>query len=544
MSEAKSARQSQYEPPEEVDLLVVGAGFSGIYQLDRLRAQGFKVKLFEAGSEAGGIWYWNCYPGARVDSPSAVYQFSRESLWRDWSYSERFPSWEELRQYFAYVIDKLDLARDIRYNTRVKSAEFDQTANQWTVRADDVVVKARFVVMCTGFGSKPFIPALEGLESFRGPKPHTALWPQQGLDMTGKRVGVIGTGASAVQVIQEAGRTAAHLTVFQRTPNMAVPMRQKKYDAAEQRKLKEEYPERFAMRSKTFAGVDFAMVEKNALEISAEERKAIYESIWQEGGLGFWVGNFQDIYFNEASNLTAYEFWRGKTRARIKDPVLAEKLAPTVPPHPFGVKRPSLEQNYYEVFNQDNVTLVDIRESPIERITPTGVKTKDGEHEIDILVLATGFDGFTGGPTSIDIRGTQGKTLKEKWANGASAHLGTTTSGFPNLLFVYGVQSPAAFCNGPSCAEMHGEWIVQFLTHLRDNKHSRVESTAAADEAWTEQIFTMGNMTLFPRADSWFMSANVPGKTHQMAAFPGGLPNFVAKLNETAAQGYEGFVLS
>jgi cation diffusion facilitator CzcD-associated flavoprotein CzcO len=545
MSETKPGKVSKLDKVEELDVLVVGAGFAGLYQLDRLRTLGFKVKLFEAGSESGGVWYWNCYPGARVDSESAIYQFSREDLWRDWSYSERFPSWQELKKYFQYVIQKLDLGRDISFDTRVNGAEFDEGTKHWTVRASDgVVVKARYIVMCTGFGSKPYVPPIEGLESFRGARHHTALWPQEGLDMTGKRVGVIGTGASAVQVIQEASRIASHVTVFQRTPNIALPMRQKTFDAAAQREAKESFPQRFAMRAKTFAGFDAGMIEQNALEVSAEDRRAVYESLYEKGGLYSWVANYQDLYFSEAANLTAYEFWRDKTRARIADPALAEKLAPMKPPHPFGVKRPSLEQNYYEVFNQKNVRLVDIRESPIERVTPNGVKTKDGEHELDILVLATGFDGFTGGPTSIDIRGTQGRTLKDKWANGASAHLGTATSDFPNLLFVYGVQSPAAFCNGPSCAEMHGEWVVEFLKYMRQNKLSRIESTSAADDAWTDHISELANMSLFPRVDSWFMSANIPGKPRQLAGYPGGLPNFVQKLNETAGRGYEGFELS
>jgi cation diffusion facilitator CzcD-associated flavoprotein CzcO len=545
MSGTKSGKLPRREKVEELDVLVVGAGFAGLYQLDRLRNLGFKVRVFEAGAEIGGVWYWNCYPGARVDSEGAIYQYSREDLWGDWNYSERFPSWEELRSYFRYVVKRLDLSRDIRFNTRVSGAEFDEGTKQWTVRAnDDIVVKARFIVMCTGFGSKPYVPAIEGLETFRGAWHHTALWPQQGLDMTGKRVGVIGTGASGVQVIQEAGRTAAHLTVFQRTPNLALPMRQKKLDAAAQRKAKEAYPHQFEMRSKTFAGFDVGFIEQSALDVSAEDRRVIYESLWEKGGLVPWVSNFQDVLLNEKANLTAYEFWRDKTRARIADPSVADKLAPINPPHPFGVKRPSLEQNYFEVFNQENVRLVDLRESPIERVTPNGVKTNDSKHELDILVLATGFDALTGGLTSIDLRGTQGDTLKEKWAKGASAHLGTATSGFPNLLFIYGPQSPAAFCNGPTCAELQGEWVVDCLKYMRKNEFSRIESTPAADDAWTDHISDLANATLFPRAESWFMAANIPGKARQLLGYPGGLPTYLQKCNESAERSYEGFVLS
>ena len=540
-----SRNLAQREKVDELDVLVVGAGFAGLYQLDRLRKLGFKAKAFEAGAEIGGVWYWNCYPGARVDSEGALYQFSREDLWRDWDYSERFPSWEELRRYFHYIDKKLDLSRDIRFNTHVTGAEFDEKTKQWTVRAnDDVMMKTRFIVLCTGIGSKPYVPAIEGLESFRGARHHTALWPQQGLDMTGKRVGVIGTGASGVQLVQEAGRVAAYLTVFQRTPNLALPMRQRKLDSAEQRKAKEAYPHRFGMRSKTFAGFDFDFIAQSALDVTVEDRRSIYEKLWERGGFAPWISTFQDVLSNEEANYTAYEFWRDKTRARIADPSVADKLAPINPPHPFGVKRPSLEQNYFEVFNQENVRLVDLRESPIERVTPTGVKTSEGDHELDVLVLATGFDALTGGLTSIDIRGTHGETLKEKWAKGASAHLGIATASFPNLLFIYGPQSPAAFCNGPTCAELQGEWVVECLKYMRQNEFSRIESTSAADDAWTDHISNLANATLFPRADSWFVGANIPGKARQLLSYPGGLPAYLQKCKESVEAGYGGFVLS
>jgi cyclohexanone monooxygenase len=530
---------------EELDVILVGAGFAGLYLLDRLRRMGMEVKVFEAGGGLGGVWYWNCYPGARVDSPGPIYQYSRDDVWRTWQFSELYPSWQELRDYFRYVDEKLGLSRDIRFNRRVNQAQFDPAHNRWTVRSSDgSVARARYLVFCTGLSAKPYIPDLPSLNDFAGERHHTALWPQQGLDMTGKRVGVIGTGASGVQMAQEAAGVAAHLTVFQRTPNLALPMRQKKLDADAIRRMKEKYPEMFDRRTKTFAGFDYDVLAKSALEVSDDERQATFERLWEIGGFAPWLGSFNDILLNEEANRAAYKFWRDKTRARIKDPAVAEILAPTEPIHPFGVKRPSLEQHFYEIFNQPNVSLVDLRTDPIERVTPGGIKTAAGEHDLDILVLATGFDAVTGGLTSIDIRGTEGETLKEKWANGVRAQLGMAAAGFPNLLFVYGPQSPNGFCNGPTCAEVQGDWIVRLLDHLRQRNYTRVEATVAAEEAWRAQVLELADATLFPRADSWYVGANIPGKPREMLSFTGGLPAYLAKCRESAERGYEGFALS
>jgi cyclohexanone monooxygenase len=393
-------------------------------------------------------------------------------------------------------------------------------------------------------GSKPYIPDLPGLSDFAGERHHTALWPQQGLDMAGKRVGIIGTGASGVQVAQEAAGMAAHLTVFQRTPNMALPMRQIKLDDDTIRRMKEKYPEIYHRRTKTFAGSDIDFLAKAGFEASDDDRQATFERLWETGGFAPWVGTFNDIFVNEEVNRAAYRFWRDKTRARINDPAVAEMLAPTEPIHPYGVKRPSLEQHFYEIFNQHNVSLVDLSTAPIERVTRNGIKTAAGEHDLDVLVLATGFDAVTGGLTSIDIRGTQGETLKEKWAKGVRAHLGMAVAGFPNLLFVYGPQSPNAFCNGPTCAETQGDWIAQLLDHLRQRNYARVEATVAAEEAWRAQVLELADATLFPRADSWYLGANIPGKPREMLAFSGGLPAYLAKCRESAERGYEGFAIS
>jgi cyclohexanone monooxygenase len=540
-----AAKRTHNDEIEDLDVILVGAGFAGLYLLDRLRGVGMSVQVLEAGNAPGGVWYWNCYPGARVDSPGPMYQFSREDLWRDWAFSELYPSWQEIRAYFHYVDGKLGLSRDIRFNTRVDAAEFDQARNLWTVRSSDgSVTRARYFVLCTGLGSKPYIPELPGLSDFVGERHHTALWPQRGLDLAGKRVGVIGTGASGVQVAQEAAAVAAHLTVFQRTPNLALPMRQRKLDDATIRRMKEDYPSAYQKRRTTFGGFDYEFLPKSASEVSDDERQATFERVWQTGGFAPWIGSFNDLLANEESNRAAYDFWRDKTRARIKDPPVAEILAPAEPIHPYGAKRPSLEQNFFEIFNQPNVSLVDLRKAPIERVTRSGIRTTAGAHELDVLVLATGFDAVTGGLTSIDIRGTQGETLREKWAKGVHTHLGMATAGFPNLLFVYGPHSPNAFANGPTCAELQGDWIVQLLDHLHQCGCTRFESTVPAEEAWRAQVHDIADMTLFPRANSWYVGANIPGKPREMLSFAGGLSTYVAKCNESAERGYEGFAIS
>ena len=533
------------EENAELDVLIVGAGFSGVYQLYRLRERGFRVRLYEAAPDLGGIWYWNCYPGARVDSHVPNYEFSLEPIWRDWSWTERFPAWDELRRYFDHVDRKLDLSRDIRFGTRVTGARFDSERDLWDVEcADGRRVQTRFLVACTGFAAKAYVPELPGLERFAGPCHHTAHWPQDGLDLTGQRVGVIGTGASGVQVIQEAGRVASHLTVFQRTPNLALPMEQRALDEPTQRAMKEHYPGWFRQRALSGGGLfDIVGDERSALAVSEEERRAVFEAAWQKGGFHFWGSTFVDIILDERANRLAYDFWRDKVRARIKDPAVAEKLAPSEPPHPFGTKRPSLEQWYYEVFNQDNVVLVDVREEPIEAITEAGVRAGARDHELDILVLATGFDASTGGLTQIDLRGRSGRPLAETWSQGVRTHLGLGIPDFPNLLMLYGPQSPTAFCNGPTCAELQGDWVVECLAHLREHGHTRIEATEAAADAWTRHMAEMAQGTLLHRADSWYMGANVPGKPRQLLHHFG-VQEYLAFCRDSAARGYAGFDLS
>lgn len=534
------------KPTEELDVLIIGAGFAGIYQLERLRSLGHSVKIYEAGDELGGIWYWNCYPGARVDTEGPIYQFSREDLWKEWSYSELYPAWTELREYFAYVDEKLDISKDVSFGTRVTGAEFDAGRNQWVVRTSDGrTTRCRFLVPCLGFAAAPLVPDFPGLSSFRGVWHHTAWWPQEGLDLSGCRVAVIGTGASGIQVIQEAARDAADVTVFQRTPNLALPMQQRSLDTEEQAAVRADLPQRFATRYETFAGFDYDFHPRNAVDVTDEERRELYEELWRVGGFRFWLGIFQDTLFDDRANDYAYAFWRDKVRERIHDPELAEKLAPTTPPHPFGTKRPSLEQNYYDVYNQDNVHLVDLSETGIEAVTESGIRTTDGvEREFDVIVLATGFDAVSGGLTQIDLRGTDGTLLRDHWADGARAHLGMATAGFPNMLFLYGPQSPSGFCNGPTCAEIQGEMVVETLDHLLRSGHQRIEATPEADEEWSAHVASLVEPTLFTRAKSWYMGANVPGKPIQSLNYPGGLPLYQQRFAEARDSGYAGFTIS
>jgi cation diffusion facilitator CzcD-associated flavoprotein CzcO len=526
----------------EFDVVIVGAGFNGVYQLYRLRQEGYRVLLLDAGAELGGIWYWNSYPGARVDSHIPNYEYSMREIWEDWYWPERFPSQPQLKEYFRHVDKKLGLSRDVRYETRVSTAVFDEKTTCWHLIAEDgFKVSARYFLPCLGFAAQAYIPDIPGLNTFKGPCHHTARWPAGGVVMDGKRVGILGTGASGVQVTQESAKVAEHTTVFQRTPNLALPMQQRQYTKAEQDAMKLEYPEIFKRRNSGRSSFyDLVPDERSAAEVDESERLEIFERAWQKGGFHFWAGTFSDILYNPVSNRLAYDFWRDKTRARVKDKDLAEKLAPTEPPHPFGAKRPSLEQNYYDVFNQDNVSLVDIRETPIDLIEPTGIKTHDGFHQLDVLVLGTGFDAGTGGFDRMDIRGVGGLSLKEYWSQGVKTYLGYGVPGFPNMLNLYGPQSPTAFCNGPTCAEVQGEWVIACLNYQRDTGHYRVEVTEEAASGWSDHMKMMEEMTVLSEAESWYMGANIPGKKRELLFHPG-VRIYIDACDECAAEEYRGF---
>ena len=525
----------------EHDAIIVGAGFSGIYLLHKLREAGFNVLLVDAAAQPGGIWYWNRYPGARVDSQVPLYEFSLPEVWQTWSWSERFPGWEELRAYFTHVCDTLDLWPLMRMSTNVESARFDEDNSIWHLQmGGGDTVTTRFLLPALGFASKPYIPDISGLENYAGEWCHTARWPQQGIDLEGRKIAVIGTGASGVQVAQEAAKSAEHLTLLQRTPILALPMQQETLTNERQQHEKQDYPDIFNQRKQTSGGFECQSLEVSALDVDEHERAAHFEYLWQRGGLRFWYHNFADLLTNRQANRHAYNFWRDKVRARIADPALAERLAPTEPPHPFGTKRPSLEQDFYEIFGQENVALVDLKETPIARIKTNAIETATGEIECDLIVFATGFDAGRGGLIDMNITGRGGLGLAQAWDDGLRAYLGMSVTGFPNMLFSYGPLSPSGFANGPTSAEIQGDWICNFMVWLRDSDIKLFDAEPQAEQGWTEMVAQAGAMTLFPEADSWYMGANIPGKKRQLINFPS-VAGYAAVCDDVAQNAYRGF---
>ena len=526
-------------PVDQFDAIVIGAGVSGLYQLYRLRQLGLSVRCYEDGSGVGGTWYWNRYPGCRFDSESETYGYSfSEELLQEWDWKEHYSGQPENERYLNYVADKFDLRRDIQFNSRVSSAVYDETANRWEIQLESGQrARAQFVVTAVGILSARYTPPFAGIESFTGESYHTGRWPKEHVDFTGKRVGVIGTGATAVQLITEIAKEVAHLTVFQRTANYCAPLRNSLVDPETQRQFKASYPDIHKRCRETSAGFMHDFDPRSALEVSPEERLALYEELWAQPGFSKWLGNFHDIMTSREANEDFAEFVRNKIRARVKDPVVAEKLAPK--DHPFGSKRIPLESGYYEVYNQDNVLLVDLRETPIERITPTGIKTSDTEYEFDVIIYATGFDAVTGALTRIDIRGEGGQTFKDKWADGPRTYLGLQTAGFPNFF----IATNSAFCNYTVCAEMIVEWISDCIRYMREKDFARIAPTPQAEEAWVEHANELGTHTLLSDANSWFMGSNIPGKKRAILLYANTAPAYRAKCAEVAAKGYEGFQL-
>ncbi|MBM4256713.1 MAG: NAD(P)/FAD-dependent oxidoreductase [Deltaproteobacteria bacterium] len=524
---------------EHFDALVIGAGVSGLYHLYRLKQLGLNAKIFEAGGGVGGTWYWNRYPGARFDSESYSYGYSFSAeLLQDWDWKEHFSAQPETERYLNYVADKFDLRRHIQFDAHISSLVYDDKANLWDVKTEqDHHVRARFVIAAVGILSATYVPDIPGIDSFQGKSFHTSRWPHEKVDFTKQRVAVIGTGATAVQLITEIAKEVGHLTVFQRTPNFCMPLRNALISPEEQKKIKASYPDIFKKCNETIGAFLHQFDPRSALAVTPEEREAFYEEIWAEPGFRKWFGNFRDIMNDRAANDTFAEFVRNKIRQRVTDPVIAEKLCPN--DHPFGSKRIPLESGYYEVYNQDNVLLVDIRETPIERVTSEGIKTNDTEYEFDVIIYATGFDAVTGELTRMDIRGEGGQQLKDKWADGPSTYLGLQTAGFPNLFIANG----AVFCNFPRCAEVVAEWVSECIGYMRQRNLTRIEPSKEAETTWTEHDISLTVGKLFTESSGWFLGANIPGKKRQYLLYAGGAPVYRQKCAEVAANGYEGFVL-
>jgi cyclohexanone monooxygenase len=528
----------------EFDAVVIGAGFAGLYQLYRLRELGFTAQGFEAGSGVGGTWYWNRYPGARCDVESMDYSYSfSDELEQEWEWTERYPQQPEILRYLNYVADRFDLRGMIRFDTRVPSMVFDDLTNRWTVEtiAGDVV-SARFVITATGCLSAWQIPGFNGIELFRGATYHTGNWPHEGVDFTGLRVGVIGTGSSGIQAIPQIAKQADHLFVFQRTPNFSVPARNRQLTAEYQRHRKATYRE-YRQRARYSGGGHTAIQPtRSALEVSDDERLREYERRWQIGGAPLMLMAYTDLLTDMTANETIAEFIWAKIREIVHDPEVAEKLTPVG--YAFGAKRLCADIDYFETYNRDNVTLVDVRDAPIEEISAGGIVTGGREYELDAIVFATGYDAITGPLLAMDIRGRGGRPLRAAWAAGPRTYLGIQVVGFPNLFAITGPGSPSVKSNMVVSIEQHVDWISDCLVHLREHEIETIEPLEEAQEAWVDHVNAVANETVYTRAKSWYMGDNIPGKPRVFMPYVAGVGAYRRKCDEVVARGYEGFILS
>jgi cyclohexanone monooxygenase len=524
-------------------VVIVGAGLAGLYQLYRLRALGFTTRVFEAGGDVGGTWYWNRYPGARCDVESLEYSYSfSPELEQEWEWTERYPGQPEILSYIRHVADRFELRDGIEFETRVVRSEFDEDQARWRVRTDrDTTVVARFLILATGCLSVPKTPEFAGLDSFPGQVYYTSRWPHEPVDFSGQRVAVVGTGSSGVQSIPVIAEQAASLTVFQRTPNFSLPARNAPLGADVQRRRKQRYREFRELARHTPSGLLGPLSTESALAADPDERREVYERAWAQGSLGALRRSYMDLGTDLAANETAAEFIRSKIREVVHDPEVAELLSPR--DHPFGTKRPCLDTNYYQTYNLGHVRLVNLRATPIQEITPRGIRTTEEDHEFDSIVFATGFDAVTGALLAIDIRGRAGTPLAEVWADGPKSYLGLGMAGFPNLFTITGPGSPSVLSNMIVSIEQHVDWITDCLRHLCENGVRTIEASEQAEQEWGRHVVEVGETTLYPKANSWYMGANVPGKPRVFLPYIGGVGVYRQTCDKVAAQGYSGFVL-
>ncbi len=528
-----------HTPAETYDAIIIGAGISGLYQLYRLRELGLRVLVLEAGTGVGGTWYWNRYPGARFDSESYSYgySFSKELL-AEWDWTEHFSPQPETLRYLNHVADKFDLRRDIRFRSRVSAAHLREDSRSWDVTLESAErFGTRFLITAIGVLSAPVMPRIEGVDAFKGQSFHTARWPHQPVSFAGKRVAVIGTGATGVQTISEVAKTAGTLTVFQRTPNWCTPLHNRKIDPAEMAAIKARYPEIFKRCRETFACFVHTPDPRGTFEVTPEEREAFFEQLYASPGFGIWQGNFKDILTNREANAAISDFVARKIRQRVKDPAVAEKLIPRN--HGFGTRRVPMETHYYEVYNQPNVKLVDLNETPIERVTETGIRTRGADHEFDIIIYATGFDAITGAFDRIDLRGVNGLRLKDKWAGGPRTFLGMLVEDFPNMMMLMGPHTTLG--NIPRSIEYNVDWVTGLLRHAREHGLTRIEATAAGMASWTDYVRSKAEGLLSNEIDSWMtgINTNIEGRnTRFLARYSGSAPAYRERCDAVAAQGY------
>ena len=543
-AQSNSGTASQNGREAVVDVAIVGAGFAGLYMLYRARELGLTARVYEAGSGVGGTWFWNRYPGARCDIESAEYSYSfSEELQQEWKWPDRYATQPMILSYLNHVADRFDLRRDIQLNTRVTSAIFEEGKGQWLLETDrGDRLRADFCVMATGCLSAPKKLDFAGMEQYRGGQYFTANWPMEGVDFRGQRVGVVGTGSSGIQCIPQIAKQAKHLYVFQRTPNFSIPAWNRAVTPQEERALKDNYG---AYRDRVWNSdtgvVGLAPAEGLATSVAEQERRREFEARWNYGGIVFY-SSYRDILVDPSVNAEAAEFARDKIRQKVKDPSIAEKLCPKG--YPFGTKRLCADTEYYETYNRENVRLVDIRETPIETFTPTGLRTTDASFDLDSVVFATGFDALTGAVSAIDIRGRGGITMRDAWAAGPRNYLGIMTAGFPNMFMTTGPGSCAVLFNMVAGNEHHVRWIADAIMYLRKSQARTIEATREAEDSWTEHVREVGDQTLFPQANSWYVGANIPGKPRVILLYLGGFRAYSKKCSEVAESGYPGFAIA
>jgi acetone monooxygenase len=530
----------------QVDAVVIGAGFAGLHALYRLRGAGLSIRAFEAADGVGGTWFWNRYPGARTDSEAEVYQYwFSDELLRDWNWTERFPAQPETERYLNFVADRLDLRKDITFGTRVVSAHWDEAQQRWSVTTDGgETVSCRYLVACLGPLSAPHEPPFPGREGFRGRIVHTARWPREGIDLRGQRVGVVGTSATGIQVIQTIAREVGELYVFQRTANYAIPMLNPKLSDGDRSGMRSRYPETSKKVFDTFVGFHFDLDLRDWDQLSREERRNTFEQLWAYGSLRFWASNFMKVLFDPEANEEVSDFVREKMRARVRKPELAGKLVPSS--HGFGTRRTPLDSGYLEAFDRDNVHLIDVSDCPIEGFTATGLRTRDAAYELDVVILATGFDASTGAFDRIDIRGRGGLSLRDEWRRNLATALGLQKHGFPNLFMTSAPLAPsAAFCNMPTCLQQQVDWIADCIAHVRTAGPNQViEATAELEDQWGRHHDELANATLIAKTRSWWVGSNVEGKPRRVLSYIGGGGAYRKACADAAAKGYEGFVIS
>ena len=542
-----TAQPAELDPRStpDVDVVVIGAGFAGLYAVHRIRnVMGLTVQAYEAGSGVGGTWFWNRYPGARCDSESFYYCYSfDDELAQEWEWSGRYPEQPEIERYLNHVADRFDLRRSFEFETRVEAATFDDASDTWEIRTDHGdVVTARFLVTAAGCLSATNVPDLPGLDDFEGRILLTAKWPREGVDLRGQRVGLIGTGSSGIQATPVIAADAEHLTVFQRTPNYSVPARHAAFDPVRQREIKSNYAAIFEATRQNDGGFPYTPIDRATMDATPEERRQTFETLWEEGGFKFIWGGFNDVIRDLDANQVASDFIRGKIRETVKDPVTAEMLCPK--DHPFGSKRPPIDTEYFEAYNRDNVKLVDLRSTPIEEVTPTGIRTSDASYDLDVIVFATGFDAVTGPLLRIDIRGADGVRLADVWEDGPHTLLGLQVAGFPNMFTVTGPLSPSILTNVPVAIEHHVEWITDCIAYMREHGYVHIEADQDAQDEWGRHVAEVAEQSIFSKANSWYLGANIPGKPRTILPYAGGMTAYRKFCADVVTDDYRGFTFS